>query len=330
MSADPRLESLYAWLDSVIPHSDGELTPASSDASFRRYFRWSNGNDSFVCMDAPPDKENIIPFMAISKRMEQSGVNVPHIHAHNIEEGFLLLDDLGTQDYLSQLNENSVDSLYNDALNALLHINQTDCDGLPIYNEDRLLNEMTLFIEWFLLRHCGIIPNSAQEKTIHAAFALLIDNAYLQPQVFVHRDYHSRNLMYTLDNNPGVIDFQDAVKGPITYDLVSLLKDCYIEWPKEFVRAWALNFRDMAVDKGQLNHCDNANFLRWFDLMGMQRHLKVLGIFARLNYRDNKSNYLKDLPLTYKYLIDVADDYEEFAEFSALLGELHIKEKLTA
>lgn len=330
MTADPRLESLYTWLDGVIPHENGELTPASSDASFRRYFRWNNGKHSYVCMDAPPDKENIIPFIAISKRMEQAGVNVPHIHAQNINDGFLLLDDLGTEDYLSQLDDDSVDGLYSDALTALLHINQTDCSGLPLYDEERLLNEMNLFKEWFLVRHCGIILTDDQEDIVNKTFGALIDNAYLQPQVFVHRDYHSRNLMYVTKNNPGVIDFQDAVKGPITYDLVSLLKDCYIKWPKEFIRAWALNFRDMAVNQGQLETCDNERFLRWFDLMGMQRHLKVLGIFARLNYRDNKSGYLKDLPLTYQYLIEAADDYDEFSEFSTLLRELNIRDKLKA
>jgi len=328
-----RLEQLKHWLESELDFSEYTITPASTDASFRRYFRVAHQGESFIVMDAPPEKENSRPFIDISRMLFDVGLNVPAVIDYDLEQGFLLLSDLGSRSYLDELNGDSVERLYGDALSALATI-QTCIPGdagLPAYDRALLLKELELFREWLLGRHLGITPDAAQAATINAAFSLLADNALEQPQVCVHRDYHSRNLMVRQRNNPGILDFQDAVIGPVTYDLVSLLRDCYIEWPRAQVEDWALGYQQLALQSGILReeHGDPVRFLRWFDLMGMQRHLKAAGIFARLNHRDGKSGYLGDIPRTLAYVVEVASRHDELAEFGMFV-ETQVMSRLTA
>ncbi len=271
-------------------------------------------------MDAPPDKEDCVPFIHVTQLLRNAGVNAPEILRQNLEQGFLLLGDLGESPYLDHLNDESADTLYTDAITALLRM-QNISDNLPEYNEQRLRDEMDLFETWYLNRHLDITLNDAEKAALEKIFAILVQNAVEQPQVFVHRDYHSRNLMLVRHNqhtdiqqNPGVIDYQDAVIGPITYDLASLFKDCYIQWPRDRIEGWLDQYLDM-------NHrqMDRQQFIRWFDLMGVQRHLKVLGIFSRLNYRDGKQQYLNDLPLTLKYVVESCKAHRELSSLLQLL-----------
>jgi len=310
-----RLEQLKRWLESELEFSDYTLAPASSDASFRRYFRVMHDGASFIVMDAPPDREDSRPFIRVAKQLFDAGLNAPEVLDEDLQQGFLLLSDLGSSPYLGALNEAGVERMYGDALGALASIQTCACDGLPPYDRALLLREMELFREWLVGKHLGIALSDAQHAMLDSAFALLADNALAQPRVFVHRDYHSRNLMVTARNNPGILDFQDAVCGPVTYDLVSLLRDCYIAWPRACVEAWALGYQELALQCGILReeHEDPAQFLRWFDLMGVQRHLKAAGIFARLNHRDGKPGYLNDIPRTLGYVIDVARRHGEIA-----------------
>jgi aminoglycoside/choline kinase family phosphotransferase len=314
-----RLEQLKHWLDDELDFSEYTLTPASSDASFRRYFRVLHAGDSYVVMDAPPDKEDSRPFIKTAKIFFDLGLNVPEVIDENLQQGFLLLSDLGSVPYLDVLNEATVERLYGDALGALatLQACAPDNTSLPEYDRALLLNEMELCREWLIGKHLGVSPDRGQNSVIDAAFTLLADNALAQPRVCVHRDYHSRNLMHTAMNNPGILDFQDAVIGPVTYDLVSLLRDCYIDWPRARVEDWALGYLDLALQSGILRaeHDDPQQFLRWFDLMGMQRHLKAAGIFARLRHRDGKAGYLPDIPRTLGYVVEVAARYDELATF---------------
>ena len=322
---DLRLESLKQW----IKHRPGlekvDISPASADASFRRYFRVTHSDGSMVAMDAPPEQEDVSPFIDMTHRLEAAGLSVPHIHASDLEQGFLLLDDLGNQDFLRGLNNSSVDSLYGDALTALLKIQSANTRDLPFYDNKLLSSELGLFPDWYLSIHLGIELNHDQRELLARVFSVLIDNALEQPRVFVHRDYHSRNLMITAANNPGIIDYQDAVLGPITYDLVSLLRDCYISWPAERVKKWALHYRDQAVANGLMPATQDQQFLRWFDLMGLQRHLKAIGIFARLHHRDGKSGYLGDIPRTLNYVLEIASGYENTEALVGFLNELGIE-----
>ena len=269
-------------------------------------------------MDAPPEKENCKPFVHVTELIRSVDVNAPRIIAIDLAQGFLLLDDLGNKPYLDHLNKETADNLYIDALEALIKIQTIDAI-LPVYNASLLQTEMDLFETWYINRHLGIQLNDKQKKALSSTFELLIKNAEDQPQVFVHRDFHSRNLMVTDTNNPGVIDYQDAVIGPITYDLVSLFKDCYIEWPRKKVKLWL----DLYLARlTPARFIDKETLLCWFDLMGVQRHLKVLGIFARLNYRDGKSQYLDDLPLTLKYVIDTCEHYESLKPLQKLMQDI--------
>ncbi|HDP89602.1 MAG TPA: aminoglycoside phosphotransferase, partial [Thioalkalivibrio sp.] len=286
MTNDTRLNGLHDWLTRETDLGAFELAPASADASFRRYFRVTTTAGSFVAMDAPPDKEDSQPFVAIDRKLEAAGVNVPHIHALDLAQGYLLLSDFGNRHFLSALDEASVDALYGDALEALLRIQQAPASDLPPYDRPLLWREMELFREWFLGTHLGLDLDAGQHACLDDGFEALTRAALEQPRVFVHRDYHSRNLMVTPEHNPGVLDFQDAVHGPVTYDLVSLLRDCYIAWPRQRVERWALDYRDRAAAAGILDAVNDRDFLRWFDLMGIQRHLKAIGIFARLKHRD--------------------------------------------
>ena len=330
MTNDIRLEGLQGWLSQELSTNDFELAPASADASFRRYFRVTRGGDSFIAMDAPPEKEDSHPFVAIDRLLEQQGVNVPHIHALDLERGFLLLGDFGDRHFLSALNDNSVEGLYDDAMRSLLKIQHTPAASLPRYDRQLLWREMELFRDWFLDTHLGLSLDGAQHALLDSCFEALTRNALEQPQVFVHRDYHSRNLMVTANENPGILDFQDAVAGAVTYDLVSLLRDAYIAWPRQRVEHWALDYRDRAVAAGILGAVDDRTFLRWFDLMGIQRQLKVIGIFARLNHRDGKPGYLDDIPRVLDYLLQAGRDHEETRPLCQLIDSLDIRKRLAA
>ena len=323
---DARLALLHDWVSGRLGLHPQTIAPASSDASFRRYFRISEaGGGTFVVMDAPPGKEDVRPYLKVSNLLEHIGVHVPHVHEQDIEQGFLLLEDLGSTLYLARLNAgDDPDRLYGDALSALAQIQVQGRDvaaELAPYDREALLREMSLMPEWFCAKHLGLAHSAAEQATVAAAFEFLITEALAQPKVFVHRDYHSRNLMVTGARNPGVIDFQDAVCGPIGYDLVSLLKDCYICWPRERVERWVSGYRARIVASGGPAGRDEREFLRWFDLIGVQRHIKVLGIFARLWYRDGKNGYLKDLPLTLEYVRDTCKRYPELADLSQLLEQ---------
>lgn len=314
-----RHTQLQQWLESLAANTYTDLQVASADASFRQYFRVTNKQDkkTYIVMDAPPEKEDCYPFVQVTELIRSAGVNAPNIIAIDIKQGFLLLDDLGNKPYLQYLNENTAEDLYIDAIDALVKMQTIDA-MLPAYDEKLLQTEMDLFETWYLNRHLGIELSKTQKAVLQSVFKSLIENAEEQPQVFVHRDYHSRNLMVTDSNNPGVIDYQDAVMGPITYDLVSLFKDCYIEWPREKVEHWL----DLYLARITPTHLiDRVTLMRWFDLMGLQRHLKVLGIFARLNYRDGKAQYLDDLPLTLKYVLYISKQYKEFEPLKNLIEE---------
>lgn len=313
---------LLDWLHAVLPMAPARIAPASSDASFRRYFRvWYDGQTRIV-MDAPPDKEDCRPFVAIAQALRGLGLNAPEVLAADFDRGLLLLTDLGDRQYLAELDERSVPGLYGDALEALARLQVGGDPGsclLPPYDSALLHREMELFRDWFLGRQVGLKLREDEHHILDRAFALLADNALEQPRVWVHRDYHSRNLMVTAPDNPGVLDFQDAVVGAVTYDLVSLLRDCYIAWPRERVEAWALTHRARLRALGMAGLEDTGQFLRWFDLMGVQRHLKATGIFARLNLRDGKPGYLHDIPRTLGYVLAVAGRYPELKALGDLL-----------
>lgn len=328
MTQDVRLEQLAQWVNSQPGWEHATLEVASADASFRRYFRARGIDGTAICMDAPPDKEDIRPFIDITTRMQATGVHVPQIMAQNLLDGFLLLEDLGSTDYLSQLNPSTMKDLYADALESLLCLQQSDCNHLPVYNEKTLRTEMQLMPEWFLKTHLGFSDDEIPHELINQTFEDLIDSATGQPVAFVHRDYHSRNLMVTEENSPGIIDYQDAVLGPATYDLVSLLRDCYIYWPESQVEWWVDCYRKEAISAGVLPPVDQHSFLQWFDLMGLQRHLKVLGIFARLNHRDGKARYLDDLPLVLSYVLNVGSRHPETSELVEWMRSTGIPQRI--
>ncbi len=319
MSSEQRERLMLGWLEKVLGTSQFGIAPASSDASFRRYFRVTLADKSYIVMDAPPSHEDVRPFIKVTKLFSASGIHVPGLHGEDQENGFLLLDDLGSCDYLSELNNNSVTQLYDDAIETLLTL-QHHCvgDQLPPYDEELLQREMGLFTEWYLQRHLQLQLSEEELLVLRNSYSLLIENALAQPKVCVHRDYHSRNLMVCDNHNPGVLDYQDAVHGPITYDLVSLLRDCYIRWPISHVYTWVREYHQKAHRRGLLE-CDERQFIEWFDLMGMQRHLKAVGIFARLYHRDNKPGYLDDIPRTLGYIQEVVDKYPCFSALKETL-----------
>lgn len=309
-----RLQQMEDWLKSAPEFGDIDIRPASADASFRRYFRVVDAvGTSYIVMDAPPDKEDMGPFLKVDTLFLGMGLNVPRVLRVDVARGFYLLSDLGDVHYLGALNESTVQRLYGDALGALLVIQAQgpQQDELPAYDKALLLREMALFSDWLVGAHLEMRLNAAQTALLERCTDLLAESALAQPRVCVHRDYHSRNLMVTSSNNPGILDFQDAVVGPLTYDLVSLLRDCYIAWPRERVEAWALGYRELALQSGVLRaeDADEARFMQWFDWMGVQRHLKAAGIFARLYRRDGKPGYLADIPRTLGYVVDVASRY---------------------
>lgn len=322
---DARLEHLKQWLTDALRLPAFRIEPASGDASFRRYFRVTYGGRSIIAVDAPPGREDNRPFVRVARQLCDWGLHAPEVLAQDSRQGFLLVSDLGTELYLQRLDEAQVERLYGDALGALLvmQVRGAEVRGtLPPYDQALLARELGLFRDWYLGRHLQRVLTPVQQAALDAACGVLVSNALEQPRVFVHRDFHSRNLLVTPSNNPGILDFQDAVWGPVTYDLVSLLRDCYIAWPRERVEEWALGYRELASQSGVLRDCGEAQFLRWFDLMGMQRHLKASGIFARLHHRDAKPDYLGDIPRTLGYVADVASRYAELQAFGALLTEL--------
>lgn len=322
---DKRLELLADWTRSVLDDPGLSLAPASEDASFRRYFRAVSRGATYIVMDAPPDREDTGPFLRAAERLASLGLNVPQILARDSRRGLVLMSDLGTTTYLARLSDDSADELYGDALAALVVLQggtAQDPDFFPRYDSTLLWREMELFREWYVPRRLGTTLTAAEDKLVSRTFDMLARSAGAQPQAWVHRDYHSRNLMVTDIDNPGILDFQDAVVGPVTYDLVSLLKDCYVEWPQERVVRWATDYFHLAGRAGLDTGGDADQFLRWFHLMGAQRHIKVLGIFSRLYYRDGKAHYLDDLPLVQRYLLAVCGEMEELSEFGELLMSL--------
>lgn len=316
-----RHKQMTSWLKNHLGTDAYSLEPASEDASFRSYYRLSYDGISRIIMDAPPAQENVVPFININEILLSAELHTPYLYQKNIAEGFLMLEDLGTRDYLSQLNQSSGSSLYHDAIDALIKLQQIETDQLPLYNADLLSQELTLFPEWLIGKHLSINLSNEHQDILEETRVSLISNALEQPQTMVHRDYHSRNLMVTAENNPGIIDFQDAVIGPVTYDLVSLLKDCYIKWPEAEVYDWVDYYRSI---QPLVSDIRRETFIKWFDLMGIQRHLKAIGIFARLNHRDNKPGYLKDIPRTLSYIVDCAPRYEETQALMHLIDELDL------
>ncbi len=313
---------LEQWLESVLAEKAFTLTTASADASFRRYFRVHIEGQTFIAMDAPPEKESCEPFVEIAQLFAQSGLNVPAVIHQDVAQGFLLLSDLGDDTYLSKLTEKNAKQLYGDATNALIKLQlSSKTDALPHYDEALLMREMQLFPDWYISKHLNITLTDAQQAVLDKVFKTLAENIVNQGQVYVHRDYHSRNLM-VCDDNPGVLDFQDAVYGAITYDLVSLLKDAYISWEEADMMDWVVRYWDPARKAGLPVPTDFSDFYRDFEWTGAQRHIKILGIFARLSHRDGKDGYLKDMPLVMDYLRLTCGRYLELRPMLKLLNEL--------
>ncbi len=326
------LFNLGHWIDHQLDLRDWSyqpgqmLQPLSGDAGFRRYFR-VDATPPLLAVYAPPASEDSTSFIALARFLREQGVHAPEVVAADIEQGFLLVEDFGDQLLLGLLNEDTADLLYGEVMMTLLRMQQSpaanyalgnrDRKSLPCYDQQRLRAEMELLREWFIPQLLGYQLTTAENALLDRVFTVLEQSALEQTQVLVHRDYHSRNIIVRDGEAPGVIDFQDAVIGPVTYDLVSLLRDCYIRWPQAQVQQWALAYGNMALEVGLIPFVDQQKFLRWFDLMGLQRHIKVLGIFARLWLRDGKAGYLRDLPLVIRYVLDVADEHVELSEFSA-------------
>jgi aminoglycoside/choline kinase family phosphotransferase len=317
-----RQSELKCWVESRLSLSPLELEPASADASFRRYFRVRSAGQSFIVMDAPPAHEDCRPFVQIAGLMADAGLNVPRVIAEDFARGFLLLSDLGTAGYLQALNADSADALFRDAIDALLRWQLASKPGvLPPYDRALLTRELMLFPDWYVGRHRALTLNAAQSAALDSAFKLILENNLAQPAVYVHRDFMPRNLMVA-SPNPGVLDFQDAVYGPVTYDLASLFKDAFISWDEERVLDWTVRYWEKAKRAGLPVAADFAEFYRDFEWMGLQRHLKVLGIFARLNYRDGKSSYLEDTPRFIGYVRAVTGRYAALRPLLTLLDEI--------
>jgi len=335
---DARLSLIRSWLTRDLGWRIGRISVASADASFRRYFRVSRGDvdpaawapkaDSLIVMDAPPGKEDIAPYLKVTSLLEQAGAHVPHVHASDAKRGFIVMEDLGDTQYLSLLKTGrGVDKLYGEALTTLANIQVRGlraAAALDPYDRAPLERELNLMPEWFLGKHLRLELSPEERALLTVTYEFLINEALLQPQVFVHRDFHSRNLMVlreagTNNRGPGVIDFQDALRGPVGYDLVSLLKDCYISWSRERVERWVKGYRRVLGTLGANVGDSEYQFMRWFDVIGAQRHIKVLGIFARLWHRDGKIGYLADLPLVLNYVLDACRRYPELVEFGRWL-----------
>jgi N-acetylmuramate 1-kinase len=321
--ADNRRDALERWLSAQLRGARFSLTPASEDASFRRYFRATlDDGATFVAMDAPPEKEDCRPFVHVARLLLDAGVHAPRIHAEDLAQGFLLLTDLGTRTYLHELKPDNAGALFADATDALIRWQlATRPDELPPYDEALLRRELQLFPDWYVSRHLGVELTKAQREQLEQVFGVLVKSALAQPKVFVHRDYMPRNLMVS-EPNPGVLDFQDAVIGPVSYDMVSLMRDAFLSWDEDRVLDWTIRYWQKARDAKLPVDADFGDFWRGFEWMGLQRHLKVLGIFARINYRDGKPKYLSDTPRFIRYARHVATRYSPLAPLNRLLDEL--------
>ena len=324
-NTDSRNDELLSWLRQFDGFAGADPKPASGDASFRRYFRVHRDTESFIVMDAPTPQEDCRPFVTIAGYLESMGLNCPRILGADFENGFILMSDLGSTCYLDELEKDRARAtdLYNDAIDALIVLQEKGeayQQQLPNYDYDFIAFELSIFRDWLCGRHLGMDFSDDEEKQWQQCCEFLIDNALQQKQVFVHRDYHSRNLMLTKDNNPGILDFQDAVEGPLTYDVVSLFKDCYIKWPDDQIKAWALQYFNR-LKPDLKDDLSAEKFIEQFDLMGVQRHLKAAGIFARLLHRDGKSGYIDDIPRTLSYISDVAPQYAELSMIVTLVEE---------
>ncbi|SDO36746.1 aminoglycoside phosphotransferase family protein [Pseudomonas jinjuensis] len=340
MSEDVRYQQLNRWLDSCLPSvftSEGwglvptaTLTAASSDASFRRYFRWQAGERTLIVMDAPPPQEDCRPFVKVAGLLAEAGVHVPRILAQDVEQGFLLLTDLGRQTYLDVLTSANAEELFEPALDALVAFQQVPvADRLPPYDEALLRRELQLFPEWYLQRHLGVTLEGERLAAWQRTCDLLVESALAQPRVLVHRDYMPRNLMES-EPNPGILDFQDAVYGPVTYDVTCLYKDAFLSWPEPRVHDGLSRYWRKAQAAGIPLPASFEEFLRASDLMGAQRHLKVIGIFARICHRDGKPRYLGDVPRFFRYLENVIARRPELADLKALLASLPQHESVPA
>jgi aminoglycoside/choline kinase family phosphotransferase len=328
-----RYQLLENWVKNQFPTRSFLLSPASTDASFRRYFRVKFSDRStpktVIVMDAPPQHEDCVSFLYVANIFSAANVHVPEILAKDFKQGFMLLSDLGNTTYLEAIGANLsvADDLYHDAIDALIRIQSANCTGeLPDYDETLLLKELNLFPDWYLVKHLKVVLDTGQKEELNNCFTKIIENNLAQPRVYVHRDFHSRNLMVT-SPNPGIIDFQDAVYGPITYDLVSLFKDAYIYWDEEKILDLVIRYWEKARKTGLPVAGNFSDFYRDFEWMGVQRHIKILGIFARLCYRDGKNNYLKDMPVVINYLKKTCDRYRELNFLLELLDELESKEQ---
>ncbi len=329
MPLPSRATARLAWTRQVLHDASVTLTPASADASFRSYWRTQATTPAWIVMDSPPAQEDPQPWLLIGQRLAAAGLHVPTVRAQDVQQGFLLIEDLGHHLYQDALNTDTADALYADAMDALVRMQcAAETGGLPAYDRDFLSRELELMPQWFLTRHLGVQPSCAEWDVLEAAFTHILHAVLEQPRCFVHRDYHSRNLLVCdVDApdprrlaTPGIIDFQGALYGPLTYDLASLLRDCYVRWDDTRVSAWAEAHRQrLLTTRFAAAVADRARFMRWFDLTGLQRHIKVLGIFCRLHYRDGKAGYLGDLPRVFGYVCDIAQRDPQLREFADLL-----------
>jgi N-acetylmuramate 1-kinase len=333
LDKDARLARLAEWLGSLDLVDAASLRPASSDASFRRYFRLDvvpalrdKLGATLVAMDAPPERENVPAFIHVQGLLQAAGVTVPAIVARDVDNGFLLLSDLGTTTYLQRLDLDNASFMYSDAVDALIKFQMASQAGvLPEFDRAFVLREMNLFPEWFIGRHLGVEMNDIQRAQLDKVFEAITSNVLAQQQVYMHRDFHSRNLMFLDQGNPGVLDFQDAVFGPVTYDLASLLRDAYIQWDEDFVLDWVVRYWQSAKQVGLPVNPDIDAFYRDFEYMALQRHLKILGLFCRLNYRDDKPVYMGDLPTVMDYVRKTANRYTELKPLARLLDAFEDK-----
>jgi len=310
------MNKIKEWLKTT-PYKSHTIEIASADASFRKYYRLTDGDTTVLLMDSSLEKESLKPFLDVTKKLLHVDINAPQILEQNLEDGYLIIKDFGNTHYLNILDENNFKTLYSKAIDCIIEMQKADVAGLPTYDKEFLHVEMDLMKDWYLEKKLNLKLNDSQKELIATTLDAISDVVLEQPQdVFVHRDFHSRNIMITPNNEIGVIDYQDAMNGAITYDLVSLLKDCYIEYERENIEKLVLELRD----KKNLD-VDDETFIKWFDFMGMQRHIKVLGIFSRLHLRDNKDGYLKDIPLTLKYLLNTASRYDETKELAEFLSD---------
>ena len=328
-SAESRLPTLKNWLQGIAGSHDldiGSLTPASADASFRRYYRLQTPSGTVIVMDAPPEQEDCRPFIHVTGLLEQANLSVPTILAQDLQQGFLLLSDLGEQTYYQAiqagLDDTHLQKLYRDAITALVRMQQAPTTGLPAYDADRLAQELTVFPEWYAQRHCNITLSEAEQAVLHDTFAALIADNTKQPSVLVHRDFHSPNLMVgEADRNPGIIDYQDALVGPLSYDIASLVMDARTTWEEPQQLDWAIRYWEAARAAELAVPADFADFHRAYEWMGLQRNLRILGVFARLSYRDNKHHYLDHIPRVNTYVRQVAGRYNVIRHLLRLLDK---------